>query len=128
MISAIIFAISFLPLQKEQLTMPFVRADTITPQRYSVHYKCAESWVKHSGYIPVYMGERFVGIGHPSHIDKDGWVHAKMYLNTKDYGDKILRMSLKVARSEFHQDGCYWEIKEADITKFFLSPKPRDDD
>lgn len=125
---SLIFAISLLVFQKEQFTMPFVKVDSITNQRYSIHYKCAESWVKTSGYIPIYMDEKFVGIGYPSHIDKDNFVHARMYLNTKVDGDKVLRMSLKVSRSEFHQDGCYWEIKEAYITKFFLSPKPRNND
>ena len=108
--------------------MPFVQVDSITNQRYSIHYKCAQSWLKSTSYIPIYMDDKFVGIGQPISIENDGWVCAKVYLNTKVGNDKILRMSLKVSRAEFHQDGCYWEVKEAHINKFSLLPKPREND
>lgn len=124
----LLLAIILVTAQKEQFTMPFAKADSITSSRFSVHYKCAESWIKGSGYIPVYMDEKFVGIGYASHIDKDNWVHAKIFLNNKFINDKILRMSLKVDSAEFHQDGCYWEVKQAQITKFLLLPKPREND
>lgn len=111
--------------QKSQVVLaPFAKVDTINSSRFLIHYSCAERWVKQTGFFPVYMDERFVGISSCHIIDREGWVQAKLWLNREVGDDYVLRPRLKVRRSEFSQDGCYWKIHEADITGMVFTKNP----
>lgn len=123
MIYSILFLLS-MQTQKSHIVVPFAKVDSISSSHSLVHYKCAERWVKQGGFFPVTMDDAFVGIAECSHIDKNGWVHAKVWLNRRVGDEYTLRPRLKVARSEFKQDGCYWQINDADISGMVYTKNP----
>lgn len=114
----IIFLLSCVLFQKDESILPFAKVDTINSHQISINYACFDKWIKSNKFLPVYMGDQFVGAGVCSHIDKKGWVFAKVFLNRKIDQEYSLRINMKVHKSEFNQDGCYWQINDAEITKF----------
>lgn len=110
--------------QKSQVYVPFAKVDTISSARVLVHYACADRWVRQPGFFPVYMEEKFVGIASCSHIGRDGWIQAKVWLNRQIGEGYSLRANLKVRSAEFNQDGCYWQVNEADITGMVYTRSP----
>lgn len=100
--------------------MPFMKPDVISSSRVLIHYKCVSKWEKSTSYVPVYVGSEMVGAGILSHVGKDGWAYAKIYFKSEVNQDCDLRANLKVHGCIFKQDGCYWQIEDASITKFVL--------
>lgn len=100
--------------------MPFMKPDVISSSQVLVHYKCISKWEKSASYIPVYVGSEMVGAGILSHVGKDGWAYAKIYFKSEVDKNCDLRANLKVHSCNFKQDGCYWQIEDASITKFVL--------
>ena len=100
--------------------MPFMKPDVISSSQVLVHHKCISKWEKSTSYIPVYVGSEMVGAGVLSHVGKDGWAYAKIYFKSEVNKDFDLRVNLKVHSCRFNQDGCYWQIEDASITKFVL--------
>lgn len=109
---------------KSHVLVPFAKVDTINSSRALVLQACAERWVKQGGFLPVYLEDGFVGLAECSHIDRNGWVHAKVWLNKRVGDEYSLRPRLKVTQSEFSQDGCYWRIGEADISGMVYTRNP----
>lgn len=100
--------------------MPFMKPDVISSSQFLIHYKCVTEWEKSTSYIPVYMDSEMVGAGTLSHVGKDGWAYAKIYFKSGIERGHDLRANLKVHKCVFKQDGCYWQIEDASITKFVL--------
>ena len=119
MINIFLLLLSF-SILKDETFIPFAKVDIINSQQVSIHQNCANKWIKSKTFIPIYLGDDFVGAGICSHIDKNGWIQAKVILNRKIDPEYSLRINMKIHHSEFNQNGCYWQINDADITKFLF--------
>ncbi len=104
--------------QKDEYIIPFAKIDTINSHQISIHYNCVDKWLHSKKFYPIYLGDEFVGAAMCNHLDNKGWIHAKVFLNKKISPDYSLRINMKVHKSEFNENGCYWQINDADITKF----------
>jgi len=104
--------------KEKAIDLPFLMADKISSNSVLFHYNCAKSLIDHKKFIPVYCDNSYVGLGYCNYLDDKNWLYAKVYLTRDIDKSYYLRANYKVEKSEFNQDGCYWQINSAKITKF----------
>ena len=118
MINIIFLLLCLFPDKDKPLQLPFLKVDTISSNSVLVHYKCAEKLQIKKNFIPVYKNDEYVGVGMCLPVENDGWMYAKVYLIKQIDDEYYLRANFKVQDSEFNQNGCYWQINDAYITRF----------
>lgn len=118
MINFILYAFLFFPDKDKPIELPFLKVDSINSNSVLVHYKCAEKFASKKNFIPIYYKDEYVGVGMCLPMSNNGWMNAKVYLIKEIDNQYDLRANFKVSNAEFNQNGCYWQINDAYITRF----------